>query len=121
MRQIKFRAWDGSRNKMQTSPKFVEFNFSSDGELFAKNYAIGGALQMLPVMQFTGLLDANSVEIYEGDIVDWVGGIFYIMWEDSDASFFAVRSDEVFAESGQELADSCVVIGNIHQHPELLK
>jgi hypothetical protein len=74
-----------------------------------------------PVMQFTGLLDANGVEVYEGDLIDWMGGIFCIKWEDSDASFFAVRIDEIIAESGQEWADSCVVIGNSYQNPELLK
>jgi len=77
--------------------------------------------QNFELMQFTGLHDKNGVEIYEGDIIDWQGGIFYIKWEDSDASFFAVEQYDSFAESGQEWSGACAVVGNIHQHPELLK
>jgi len=119
-RVIKFRAWDEARKKMQKSPKFVSFKINSQGEMSAENYTPSYKLQQMPVMQFTGLLDANGVDVYEGDLIDWMGGTFYIKWEDSDSSFFAVRTDEVIAESGQEWAGSCVVIGNIYQNKELL-
>ena len=107
-RVIKFRAWNDI-DKTMCDNGVVLHRLSA--LLNIKNYH---------VMQFTGLLDANGVEIYEGDLIDWMGGIFCIKWEDSDASFFAVRTDDVVAESGQEWADSCVVIGNIHQNKELL-
>jgi len=58
VREIKFRAWDGS--KMRT-----DFTMHSDGQMIisASVYAIG----FDPVlMQYTGLKDKNGVEIYEG-------------------------------------------------------
>ena len=74
-----------------------------------------------PVMQFTGLRDVDGVEIYEGDIILSWGYHLEVLWEESDASFFAVSADGRIQESGQEWDNNCKVIGNIYQNPELLK
>lgn len=85
------------------------------------------------VGQFTGLLDANGKEIYEGDIVK-----FHFMKSDPctaklfpTAKFFgeittnkynqwAIFSDgmEIHIENATEHGE---VVGNIHDNPELLK
>lgn len=119
-RVIKFRCWNPTGNCMHAWNELVEKN---------KIHLIAQNSGSYPVMQFTGLTDKNSVEIYEGDIT-----------EDKSLSKFAYESGEyargviVFHESaflecythndGQKYYEkirNSVVVGNIHQHPELLK
>lgn len=80
----------------------------------------------LVIEQFTGLLDRNGKEIYEGDIVyDIYTGdeIFIVSWDKDKASFMlADTADYPMAyfdefEPGKDLE----VIGNIHENPELLE
>ena len=144
-RVIKFRAWDGIRKRMMTSPKFVEFRFNNKGRLDAVNYNPKGGLQNLELMQFTGLTDKNGVDIYESDIlafhVDWAEQpnkevIFddefhsYVLLSGIEKEWVAKGSnhykywttdeDNIYLLHQAESYD-CEVIGNIYQHPELLK
>jgi len=75
MRDLKFRAWDESRQRYFTSPNWVEFNVNKYGVLLARNIERGGGYVDLITEQFTGLLDKNGKEIYEGDVLSInVGG-----------------------------------------------
>jgi uncharacterized phage protein (TIGR01671 family) len=116
-RTIKFRAWDGK--------KMYFFHFWEMPVAFSKKWN---------VMQFTGLLDKNGKEIYEGDILLNAGqklrseGVFF---HENKAAFYAwwryntPRPDQrKDAFSGGYLGTdgmaTCEIIGNIHENPDLL-
>jgi hypothetical protein len=77
------------------------------------------------LMQFTGLLDKNGKEIYEGDVVfdccqsPGLSGNRQVKWYQSGCKF---NLDNVL---GHSLSGGCEkyleVIGNVHENPELVK
>ena len=78
-------------------------------------------------MQSTGLHDKNGVEIFEGDIVEiiydrepFIGVVVYDLGE---ADFKATNNREDYGNNFQYLTvgESIEVIGNVHQHPELIE
>jgi uncharacterized phage protein (TIGR01671 family) len=75
-------------------------------------------------MQFTGMLDANGKEIYEGDVVSDHVGIGVVEYSKKNAAFRVNYCDGYgkwfidYTLKGER--ESIEVIGNIHQNKELL-
>ncbi len=69
------------------------------------------------VGQYTGLLDKNGKEIYEGDIVKWSDKIYKIEWHDRMAGF--VMQHNLIERPDIEFESE--IIGNIYENPELIK
>ena len=70
------------------------------------------------VGQFTGLHDKNGKEIYEGDIPDGYGAVFF---SNEYLGYFAESTE--FECGYKPICDIPIIeiIGNIHENPELLE
>lgn len=143
MRPIKFRAWNKQNGMMEvvaldfkSAPDvtcrwgYESGGFYSEGHFTnSEQAAKDGGKKACIVMQFTGLLDKNGKEIYEGDIVqqelkDKIIGIGKVYWHDNNARFiissFSSRMNEWQFPLSQ-YAGTFEVLGNIYENSELLK
>ncbi len=124
MRQIKFRAW----NKVKKVMCYDNEDGNADywGGVLASNVGLINYYLKSPdseysYMQFTGLMDKNGTEIYEGDVVrDDNDDLYVVKWHERIAVFFF---DGHFSSpiDGLEDAEVIEVIGNIYENPELLE
>jgi uncharacterized phage protein (TIGR01671 family) len=75
------------------------------------------------VGQFTGLTDKNGKKIFEGDILKIESDkLMVVGWSKKFASFILDHDGWFFSHWFGESCDpeSCEIIGNIHDNPELL-
>lgn len=139
MREIKFRAWNKEDKKMY---KVVRIEKSIYGYCEVDNLLICGLeadehLKETDVrvsydyelMQYTGLKDCKGKEVYEGDIVKYKAGtdegIGYIKFEFSCFMIYWTNN-KTFNDSFSSMfytqcSSEIEVIGNIYEHPELLR
>ena len=117
--RFRFRAWDGEG---MLAHKNGDFFVQFDGSLWENCCSFEDALvekHDLIIMQSTGLLDVNGVEIFEGDVVEgWQPSKrrFVIQWCQMYASL-CLGDDSAICDD-QMLKSK--VIGNIYENPELL-
>ena len=71
------------------------------------------------VGQFIGPKDRNGKEIFEGDIVKDKYGISILIFDDISWALKSPGSEAVDYEC-RHYFEECVVIGNIHDNPELI-
>ena len=144
-REIKFRAWcNGAmyyvEHLMYLTYGDDEFNVTLVGDLFIDGIRLpqetietnGSEVEL---MQFTGLIDKNEKEIYEGDIlrfysqsrIDSLAGkpllerVCEILWSNDELCWW-VRDHAGEGFKPEYCTDNkeFEIIGNIHKNPELL-
>ena len=136
MREIKFRAWD---KKDKVMVDVASINFWPNGVLSVLEDSYDAEQQFADcyeLMQFTGLHDKNRQEIYESDILRVTTGedgesyIATVKWfGDEDYPAFDLEGvpaawnydANVLATIFQSGVETCEVIGNVHENPELLE
>ena len=124
-RELKFRAWDPSRNNMDLNPVVSDGSDGGETSYVHLNDAIACYDKIL--MQFTGLLDSNGKEIYEGDILtisDESGNNYICKVYFRVCEYVLLQSDESLWASLSKLQGlyyQCQVIGNIYENTELMQ
>ena len=132
MRDIKFRCVDHSTNTIAyqftkyvvcedgTEYQFIAFNFN--GKIISLSYALSHPDEYV-VTQFTGLLDKNGKEIYEGDIVktDWYGEgtnplKYLVTFIDMRAGYEPFANPKWAERGGSSIWE---IIGNKYENPSL--
>ena len=122
MRAIKFRMWNEITKMMLDLKKMtpLALNMDTDG-LFIPFCG-------MPLMQFTGLHDKNSREIYEGDIVKSQDclyedvGRWKIVWAEEEGGYWLADDMLHCALAVSEVQSLHLeVIGNIYENPELIE
>ena len=83
-------------------------------------------VQRKTICKYTGLKDKNRVEIYKGDIIESDGCLHVVRYDEDNARFAAfnlgMHTDLEGCGLTKEWIEECgkVVIGNVHDNPELL-
>ena len=119
MREIKFRAWNITKKVMWNN--FEVGITNNELHIIEMNECI--------LLQFTGLLDKNGKEIYEGDIIKRFSeaygitdDIALVEWKDYTASFIfkCVNGNEEYINTKSTIDTDIEVIGDKFRNPELM-
>ena len=111
MREIKFRTFDGAI-------------MHSWEELLDENVSLKILNSNNKIMQYTGLKDKNSAEIYEGDVVSVFGSPFKIVFYEGCFGYW-IWENEAYRKFITSVisnnVDDVEVIGNIYENKDLLE
>lgn len=125
----KFRAWN-IESKIMLEHDFIVKTLVQDGKIIRDFSDVINGSDVFILMQSTGLKDKNGKEIFEGDIVKALSegycGTFQVVWRNEGTPMYilypAWQNEQFWDLKGVNGVDDGIeVIGNIHEHPELLE
>lgn len=125
-RIIKFRAWDGEKKEMITFPNYA-IGFEHEENVIAFDYDKVGDYYEMELMQFTGFMDKNGKEIFEGDILKGCyanGHKAKVIFESGCFCIYSLRTDIISFDTFKQMAYSIKnseIIGNIYETPNILE
>lgn len=118
MREIKFRAWD--KTDKESKRRMIYIDDLGNVGMFSNQY-------YYELMQFTGIKDSKGREIYEGDIIRVPGNLIIygthnasVEWSVSDLGWCTSSGLKITNHSPDSIP-TLEIIGNVHEHPELLE
>jgi hypothetical protein len=113
MREIKFRAWHGIKKRMLYGARKLEEN-ASWVLTFCEAYN-------LEPMQYTGLNDIDSKEVYEGDIIETTYNKYVCRWNKfrCEYAWYSLKGEYIYPIG--DVRKNIKIIGNIYENPELLE
>lgn len=125
-RPIKFRAWNNitGTHKMDylsgftycgKQDKHIQAFFIRDGGFFT------APIEHVVLMQFTGMVDVNGIDVYEGDVVrltyrDEQSEVFKVVWDEEKCRF--ELCDNIGEAWSFTTQNTLQVTGNIYANPD---
>ena|SRR5579872_3015626 len=124
-RAIKIRAWDTVRNRFLEAYEMQYLYIDSDGRVQYSDSAPFNPRDERTVLltEFTGLVDKNGTEIFEGDIVRIGSRVHEIVFKDGAFVIMItlVHDGSLFYLDARHDFLNMEIIGNRYENPELLE
>lgn len=118
MRPLKFRVWNKVSRKMH-NPQAISFDIQSCDPFAVsvpgKSWDPVGKYELL---QWTGLADADGLDVYEADLVLVSSEVYKVHWNESQASF-ELNALGSSSQKDVSVIPSSKVIGNMYQNENI--
>lgn len=120
----KFRVWD-IKYKMMMRVNQIDFEkktvwLEADNGDHGNRHTLTREFKDVILMQSTGLKDKNSVEIYCGDAVEWLGHRGIVEFVLNNQQTMIIGAPGYITDLDYSTDFNTEVIGNIHENPKIL-